>query len=108
MSAQAAASSAAPGTEPATHLHDLGVACLLKIFSHLSPEECATAAVVHPLWRATLADEQLWREHCRAELGLEAPALPPSIVAVEGQAPVITFRCVALAGKQALQAVDAC
>lgn len=53
--------SASPPAPAATDFRDLGIPCIVNIFSRLSPKQVAAAACVSSLWHQ-VAGEGVWRD----------------------------------------------
>eukprot|EP00879_Flechtneria_rotunda_P020847 GHRR01021948.1.p1 GENE.GHRR01021948.1~~GHRR01021948.1.p1 ORF type:complete len:265 (+),score=31.16 GHRR01021948.1:225-1019(+) len=64
-----------------TAIQDLEIACLVRIFSHLSPKECARVACVHPLWNLALSDDVIWKSRLAANFAAYTAVNPDNIPA---------------------------
>jgi hypothetical protein len=55
-----------------TSFKDLGIPCIVNIFTRLSPQQCGQAACVCQLWRAVAAEDVLWKPHLLAECATDS------------------------------------
>lgn len=74
-----------------TAFNDLEIACLLRVFSFLTPKDCARASCVHPLWNSVAGDNAVWKPHLAADYAASSAAAPDGSEAA-------TYRQVCLAG----------
>lgn len=59
-----------------TRFKDLEIACMLNIFTQLTPKECGRAACVSLLWREVAADGLLWQDHLAADFATSSCTSP--------------------------------
>ncbi|WIA35184.1 hypothetical protein OEZ86_003649 [Tetradesmus obliquus] len=59
-----------------TAFNDLEIACLLRVFSFLTPKDCACASCVHPLWNSVAGDNAVWKPHLAADYAASSAAAP--------------------------------
>lgn len=59
-----------------TTFKDLGINCIVNIFSRLSPKECGQAACVSQLWQHVAAEDVLWKPHLAADFATSSSSNP--------------------------------